>query len=213
MELSKHEPHLGERELVVRDDLQSFLVHLLTAVEVFSGQFFVQRESDPQKDVPFPKPFLLDRGQIGDSTLEYCACLFHVCGPFLQPDVVEPDIVVARVLFELLFILESPFGKNDVFHTCAVAMFLLEAGVHLVQLLSLVLGHVVQRIFVDGPGTLVLFHPLFEGREVDEQCRVVCVLPELGHCPFQHPSSLLCSTVLLLELGIFDIGGNFWMAD
>mmetsp|Transcript_64525 Transcript_64525/g.185506 ORF Transcript_64525/g.185506 Transcript_64525/m.185506 type:complete len:271 (-) Transcript_64525:968-1780(-) len=136
LELSVQLPDLGEGELLVRHHLQERVEDLPRLLDVAGLQLLEQGVVDPQVDVPPPEALLRHGGLVGDGALVDLADPADVAATLLEADVVEPHVVVPRVVFDALLVDVSPLVQHDLLDRVAIAMLLLERHVGAVELVA-----------------------------------------------------------------------------
>mmetsp|Transcript_3550 Transcript_3550/g.12885 ORF Transcript_3550/g.12885 Transcript_3550/m.12885 type:complete len:640 (+) Transcript_3550:27-1946(+) len=202
LELRSQDPHLGEGEGPVRDELEALLVDLPGPASVLRLQLLVKRVVDPQVDVPPPEPLLLRRGHIRDRPLVELPHLVVRPAPLLQSQVVKPSVVGRGVGFQVLLILEPLLSRDHILDLVPVPMLLLKPDVVRVELLGLLPGDIVQRVLVDCPGAVELLAKLLKLGKLLEKVNGVGVEPELPDRGLVHLPCPLPLPELALELGI-----------
>lgn len=103
---------------------------------------------EPEEDISPPMPLFTARGYLSHSTLVHlshtarssfqligsCTFCFEVApGLFLQPRIVEPNVVVATIVRQLLLVLNSALAQDGVLERASGTVLLLEFGVRGVQ--------------------------------------------------------------------------------
>ena len=206
-----HDPHFGERELTMRDDVETGSVDLPRSVNIFCHQLLVQSIVYPQVDVAPPETFLLRGRDVGDSSLIYLPHFLLHALSLHQSDVVEPRVVVHGVGLHLLLVLELPLADDDVFDPRAIPKPLLEVSVGFEEVFCYFLWDEVQCILVDGPGSLVLPAPLLKLGKGNKQPLLHVVFPKILDCSLKDVSGVGRVAVLLLESSVADPILHFWV--
>ena len=80
-----------------------------------SFHFFPEGVEYPEVDIPPPMPFILCWGDIRNRSLVNISHSIFIPKCLLQSGVIKPDVIVLGVLFDLLLVLDSSFGQDDIF--------------------------------------------------------------------------------------------------
>lgn len=86
-------------------------------------------------------PFLATRRDLGDRTFidfshssDRSLGLFSLVGILLQSSVIEPHVVIARLVSKFLLVLDPSLAEHCSFNSCTVAKLLLKVGVRCIEL-------------------------------------------------------------------------------
>lgn len=105
-------------------------------------EFLKEGIVEPQEDVPPPVSLLLTRRHLRDRALIHLPDpLERVSGPVLTPvrvllesGIVEPDVIVARLVRQLFLVLQAALAEHGHFDAGPVAELFLKVGVGGVEL-------------------------------------------------------------------------------
>ena len=137
MKLGGIDPYLGEAEFGMRYEREAGLVHLGGPIEVVVLQFFVNGVVNPKIDVSLPVLFLLCWRDVGHCPLVNISHGGLITVLLLQLGILEPSVVIERVVLDTFGILCPLLGEDDIFDALPISVLLLEGNVRLVQLLPL----------------------------------------------------------------------------
>mmetsp|Transcript_90523 Transcript_90523/g.235746 ORF Transcript_90523/g.235746 Transcript_90523/m.235746 type:complete len:371 (+) Transcript_90523:1055-2167(+) len=184
----------------MRDDSEQRGVDLPSLLDVARLQLLEKSVVDPQIDVPLPVPLLEHRRLVRNGPLVHLPDLPHVAAALLQAGVVEPNIVVPRVILDTLLIYVSPLVEHHLLDGVAVAVLLLEGDIGTIKLVAGSLGKHVQGQLVDRLGTLHLLLALLELRELHVEL-LIKLAPEKLNALLEARTRAVDVAVLFLELG------------